>query len=206
MTQSLVPAAHTDAATPPPSVGPLGFLIDHPLVARFDEQVDSVAEVLRGNRIADRLFYSLSKVGDHGIIWHVIGCSRVILNQDTFVAAVALSSALGIEAAVVNGPVKMLFRRVRPEPEEPRPLQLRKPRTSSFPSGHASAGAFAAMLVADRTVKAWPWYLAGGLVGWSRVHVRIHHPSDVLGGFIVGWALGRLALRVIHNHVSTLNQ
>jgi undecaprenyl-diphosphatase len=104
-----------------------------------------------------------------------------------------VSSALGVEAAIVNGPVKMLFRRQRPVGHE-RPHHLRTPRTSSFPSGHASAGMFAAVLFAARTRRRWPWYILGALMGWSRVHVKIHHPSDVIGGAAVGLVLGRVGL------------
>ena len=180
---------------PDPRLGPLAGLIDGPAIAAFDTRLDGWADRLRGHVVADRLFYGLSTVGDHGIVWHVIALLRIPGAGERLVDAVELSAALGIEAAIVNGPVKMLFRRVRPVPATPRPLKLRKPRTSSFPSGHASAGIFAATLIARRSRFGWPWYLLGLLIGWSRVHVKIHHPSDVAGGYVVGWALGRLALR-----------
>lgn len=179
-------------STPP--LGPLAGLIDRPAVDDFDRRLDELADRLRGNVVADRVFYGLSTLGDHGIIWHLAGLSRAALGVDELEAAVWASSALGIEAAIVNGPVKWLFRRRRPEPETPRPLHLRTPRTSSFPSGHASAGMFGAMVMADRSRHRWPWFVLGGLVGWSRVHVKIHHPSDVVGGFIVGLLLGRVGV------------
>ena len=184
-------------ASPAPQLGPLAGLIDGPRVERFDATVDRWADRLRGHTAFDRLFYGLSSVGDHGIVWHAIALARIPLAHETFADAVELSSALGIEAAIVNGPVKMLFRRVRPVPATARPLKLRQPKTSSFPSGHASAGMFAATLVASRSRVGWPWYALGLLIGWSRVHVKIHHPSDVAGGFVAGWALGRVALRVL---------
>lgn len=193
-------AVVTDAADDAVSAGrtgPLAGLIDRPAIRRFDEVVDAWADLARGVPILDRLFYALSTLGDHGIIWHIVGLSRIPIAGDTFYEAVELSSALGVEAAIVNGPVKMLFRRTRPTPVADSPYRLRTPRTSSFPSGHASAGAFAAALLADRSRRGWPWYLLGGLIGWSRVHVRIHHPSDVVGGYAVGWLLGRFALRAL---------
>lgn len=177
-------------------LGPLAHLIDRPAVARFDATLEGWADVLRGNPAADRLFYSLSAAGDHGIVWHVVGLGRAALGTGTIRDAVELSAALGIEAAIVNGPVKMLFRRVRPIHESERPHRLRRPRTSSFPSGHASAGTFAATVLAPHSRHPSLWYVVGGLIGWSRVHVRIHHPSDVVGGAVVGWALGRAAVAV----------
>lgn len=183
---------------PDPRLGPLAGLIDGPGIATFDATVDGWAEHLRGNALADRVFYGLSKVGDHGMVWHAIALARIPVSGETFADAVELSSALGIEAAIVNGPVKMLFRRVRPVPATARPLKLRQPKTSSFPSGHASAGLFAATLISNRGSRyGWAWYLLGLSIGWSRVHVKIHHPSDVVGGYVVGWALGRAALRLL---------
>ena len=172
-------------------------VLDHPAVGRFDERVDAWADRLRGRRLADRLFYGLSAAGDHGMIWHAIGVLRAVAGIDTWRSAVELSGGMGIEAAVVNGPIKWMFRRERPAATEPRPHHLRTPRTSSFPSGHASAGMFGAAMLCRGKSRNWTWFVLGGLVGWSRVHVRIHHPSDVLGGAVVGVALGAAARRVI---------
>ena len=37
----------------------------------------------------------------------------------------------------------------------------------------------------------------GAAIGWSRVHVRIHHGSDVVAGYAVGAALGAAAARLL---------
>jgi undecaprenyl-diphosphatase len=37
----------------------------------------------------------------------------------------------------------------------------------------------------------------GGLVAVSRIHVRIHHASDVVGGLAVGLGLGAVARKVL---------
>ena len=40
----------------------------------------------------------------------------------------------------------------------------------------------------------WPLYYAiGAVVASSRVYVKIHHPSDVVAGAILGVVLARLA-------------
>jgi hypothetical protein len=60
----------------------------------------------------------------------------------------------------------------------------------------------AAMLLTQRSSR--PTKVAifglGGLVAASRVHVRIHHASDVVGGLAVGLALGAVARRVFPLH------
>lgn len=69
----------------------------------------------------------------------------------------------------------------------------------SFPSSHAAvmgALAAAALLAPGR----WPLKalaLAAALwVSWSRVALGLHFPSDVLGGWCVGW-LAALAVRLV---------
>jgi undecaprenyl-diphosphatase len=98
---------------------------------------------------------------------------------------------------VVNGPVKLMFRRTRPVHAGPRPLHLRQPRTSSFPSGHAAAAFFGAALLRDED-PVWPlYYVLAVIVAASRIHVRIHHASDVIGGVITGVALGELVRHLV---------
>ena len=78
-------------------------------------------------------------------------------------------------------------------------LEVRQPRTSSFPSGHASSATFAAALLAPRTyqpVTALIW-LAAGTVATSRAYVRIHHASDVVAGVVTGGILVAITRRVI---------
>jgi membrane-associated phospholipid phosphatase len=167
-------------------------------VARFDAAVDAWFEQLRGNPVADRVFYVASALGDHSLIWHIAGVARVALPGGELRDAVELSLTLGVESAVVNLGLKSLFNRTRPAHEGDRPLTLRRPLTSSFPSGHASAAMVAAALLSER--RPLPegvfWYSLAALVATSRVHVKIHHASDVVAGAAVGIVLGSVAKRV----------
>ena len=85
-----------------------------------------------------------------------------------------------------------MFKRSRPVQEHERPYKLRQPKTSSFPSGHASAAMVAAAML-SRGGKAPLWYALGAIVAASRIHVRIHHASDVAGGIVAGVVMGRVA-------------
>jgi undecaprenyl-diphosphatase len=40
------------------------------------------------------------------------------------------------------------------------------------------------------------YYTLALVVAWSRVHVRIHHASDVMAGMAVGALLGEIVKRV----------
>jgi membrane-associated phospholipid phosphatase len=111
------------------------------------------------------------------------------------------SAALGIEAALVNGPIKSVFERERPIVTG-RPIKLRQPKTSSFPSGHASAAVVAASFITPgmpRTGRVAVRVLAG-IVSTSRIHVQIHHATDVAAGAATGWVLAK-ALRPVLERV-----
>ena len=161
----------------------------------FDSSVDDWFEThLRQNRGVNLLMYGASAVGDHGVLWLALAgvqaARRHRSGRPWKRQFLRVTIGLGIESIVVNGPVKFMFRRTRPSHDGPRPLHLRQPRTSSFPSGHATAAFFGAALLRDDD-PAWPLYYAMAvIVAASRVHVRIHHASDVIGGVITGVALG----------------
>lgn len=162
---------------------------------RFDRAVDRVSErTTRRIPALDRLFYAASEAADFSVLWHLIGASRALADGREEAAAIRLSVCLGFEAALVNGPVKSLFNRSRPVDPTPRARQVRQPVTSSFPSGHASAAAMAATLLADRSRVPALWYGLATVVAASRVHVGIHHASDVAAGAGLGLLLGRVAL------------
>ena len=169
--------------------------IDHPLgpaFAAFDEKVDLAWERFRGNPILDKTFYLASELADFSVLWHIMGLSKGLSGGKTQNEAVRLSAALIAESGIVNGILKSLFRRERPEHEEERPHELRQPVTSSFPSGHASAAVLAATLLTERSKFKPLWYGLAGIVATSRIHVRIHHASDVIAGAIVGFGLSRV--------------
>jgi undecaprenyl-diphosphatase len=110
------------------------------------------------------------------------------------VQAIALSALLGAESLIVNQGVKRAFKRERPTEAGDDRFEVRKPSTSSFPSGHASAAAFAATVLTtlDGKKSAPMWFGLAAVVGTSRAFVRIHHASDVIGGAVVGVGLGLL--------------
>ena len=187
----------TGAAVPTPTPVP------EP-VRRFDEAAEGWASRLRRNPSADRIAYALSELGNHSIIWHSINAADALVgpaisgDPGRRRRALRRSVIQGLEQAIVNGPTKMLFERERPVPLEDHPHDLRKPRTSSFPSGHASAGGCAATLLSHDLGHPSLWFTLGAAIGWSRVHVGVHHPSDVLGGMLIGIGLASVAERVWH--------
>ena len=167
-------------------------LLQRPAVQAFDEWADGLLEHLRGNIVTDRMFTAASEVGDFSLIWHLVGATRGLTSEHHANQAFVFSALIGAESLLVNQGIKRLFRRMRPTEEGDSRYPVRKPSTSSFPSGHASAAFFAATVLTGWDGWAWAplWFGMGGIVATSRAYVRIHHPSDVGAGAMVGAALG----------------
>ena len=169
-----------------------------PHIKAFDERADQLLEHLRAHPYANRVFYGASALGDHSLIWLMLGCLRGLRpGKENEKAAARVLIGMGIESALVNGVIKSFFRRGRPVHEGPRPMRLRRPRTSSFPSGHATAAFTAAALLSEDD-PLWPLYYAAAIVvASSRAYVKIHHPSDVVAGMAVGVVLGKIGKRLV---------
>ena len=165
-------------------------------VAAFDTWADARLERLRGNRLADKLFTAASALGDFSLIWHLVGATRGLTSDSHANQAFVFSALIGAESLIVNQGIKRLVRRQRPtEAGDPR-YPVRKPSTSSFPSGHASAAFFAATVLTywSGIASAPAWFAVAIIVATSRAYVRIHHASDIIGGALVGLALGQGAV------------
>jgi len=168
-----------------------------PQVDAFDERFDALLEPVRGNPIADRLFSTASHVGDFSLIWHGIGIVRGIAKGRPD-QVIVLALMVGAESLIVNQGVKRLFRRERPTQTGDDRLRVRRPTTSSFPSGHATSAAFAAMVLSgwDGPKIGMIWWKLAAIVGISRVYVRIHHGSDVVAGAVIGTLFGLIGRRI----------
>jgi membrane-associated phospholipid phosphatase len=93
----------------------------------------------------------------------------------------------------------LLTQMIKAVATRPRPalwLSLRPEHTFSFPSGHAmDTAAFAAALFFALPPRWRGWWLLAPLfalaVGWARMYLGVHYPSDVLAGWssAVGWVL-----------------
>jgi undecaprenyl-diphosphatase len=168
-----------------------------PYVARFDAAAEDWLGHWRGRPVPDAVFRTASRLGEWSLIWHGIGVAIAVAQPSRAGRSLRLAVLLGAESLIVNQGIKRLFTRTRPLVAGDPRHRLRRPRTSSFPSGHASSAFFAATLLARTVPHLRPvWYAAATVVAVSRPYVRIHHASDVVAGAVVGRVLARIAGRV----------
>ncbi len=165
----------------------------------LDERVDHWWGRWRDRPLIDRIMFAATNAGEFSMIWHGIGIGRALTGRWSWRRAVRFSIVMGLESLIVNQGIKRLVRRTRPSTaaDNTSSHHLRQPVTSSFPSGHSSAAWCAVTVLRPPGTKVGALPLLGTVVATSRIHVRLHHASDVVAGTIVGWALGLLARRFV---------
>ncbi len=180
-------------ATGDAAAGPPGRARDR--VAAFDARVDRALEPLRDHGLG-RVFHLATTAADHSMLWVAIALVHGLAVRRDGGATLLFVGLIALESLVVNQVIKPVFRRTRPTVMGDVRFRVRRPRSSSFPSGHASSAVFAATLLTAWTSWAWAplWVVLALVVAASRAVVRIHHPSDVVAGLVVGALLAQLAL------------
>jgi membrane-associated phospholipid phosphatase len=162
----------------------------------IDEAVDAAFEPLRGRPQVDRAAAAISNLADYGLVWVLLaGLKARRKGPDRRRAIVALGAA-GFSSLLVSRVVKQAVARERPE--DHLDATVRTPTSSSFPSGHTLAAFTTAFVLADTDVQTVANVGFASAVAASRVHLRAHHPTDVIGGAAIGSVLG-LGLRPIVN-------
>lgn len=96
-----------------------------------------------------------------------------------------------IVSTVVSKSMKFIINRERPFVTYPYLEKRSDGGSPSFPSGHTEA-AFATATSLSLAFPKWyvivPSYIYAGSVGYSRMHLGVHYPSDVVVGALVGTA------------------
>lgn len=166
-------------------------------IDQLDERLDGYFEPIRNSRPLVYVFNTSSAVGDFGAIWHVIGVVGALNGSLTWPQAVALALLMGGESLLLNQGIKRVFRRERPTAAGDDRFTVRRPLTSSFPSGHASSAFFAAVVLSGWVGATWTavFFAFAVVIALSRVVVRIHHVSDIVVGSVVGSLFGAIAVQ-----------
>lgn len=136
--------------------------------------------------VFDQLALLFSGVGTWGAVWVVIALF-IFFREEKRDPWFFLPSALVLVGATIcEYMIKAFIAR-------PRPTDLIA--GFSFPSTHATlAFAFAYILSREEPKLKYWFYMLAVLISLSRVYLGVHYPLDVIGGALLGWGVGRVAL------------
>lgn len=150
-----------------------------------------------------------------GVFWGVFPVAIIVAllllkkrqwRQLTYLLVTLLGSV------VINRTAKGLLHRVRPDLWVSPAPEL----DYGFPSGHAMSSMTLVVVLIILTWKTrWRWWVVGLgsafviAIGWTRLYLGVHYPSDVLAGWLVSiaWAIGvSLVLKPHSSHAHSLQQ
>lgn len=168
------------------------YEIDHAILLYIQEniRVDVLNPIMQGISLSVNL----------GLLWVLIGLLLLCFKKTRLIGAVVLSSLL-VGLCINNVLIKHLVARARPYDtySDLFPI-IAKPSDTSFASGHTTASFAAAGVLVRFLNKPLCTVVVGYavLVGFSRLYVGVHYPTDVLCGCIIG-LLGSLLVYHIYS-------
>jgi undecaprenyl-diphosphatase len=160
----------------------------------------SIAIWVATHRIAalNDVFVGLGTVEKLGLVWVLAAAAIAATRGLGALATIGLAAGVWVTTLAADG-VSFLLKDAthRPRPfvahHEIHPLYA--VHSSSFPAGHAATAFAGATVLAYVARRAAPvLFLVAALIGFSRVYVGDHYPTDVLAGAAVGVLVGVTAI------------
>ena len=156
----------------------------------------TIIQVVQGsiNDLSTRVLTFITNLGSvKGNIMLVIVFSILLIVRKRFYSVLFLV-IVTLSGGYVNHFLKWIFQRERPSLNP-----LVQENGFSFPSGHSMSSFIlygALMIIATRITKNWPIRIAVYTIclfmiftiGYSRIYLGVHYPSDVIAGYIAGCA------------------
>ncbi len=127
----------------------------------------------------------------HGVVWAVFGLIFLFMKKQRF-NGICILSALIATVIISEFIIKPLFLRERPYMLNPEfTLLIPEPSGTSFPSSHTSTS-FASALQFFRVNKkaGIGAMIFAGIIGFTRLYLYVHFPTDILGGIVLGLITG----------------
>lgn len=160
----------------------------------------------------DAVMPVVTHLGDGGILWIALAVILLCLPKHRR-TGFAMGAALLMGLLVCNLWLKPMIGRLRPFDYQLQcydrviPLLIKAPADPSFPSGHTIAS-FEASTVLLLHRKKWgiPAMLLAILIGFSRLYLYVHYPTDVIASVVLGTGIAFLAHFLVNKGYSLYNK
>lgn len=158
-----------------------------------------IAENLRTEFLNSFMAF-VTSLGEAGMIW-IITAIILITVKPFRKIGLAMLVALFIMQITGNMLLKPWVGRKRPFQVCPgAPVVISPPGGYSFPSGHTySSFAAATVLFLGNKRLGIPAVLLAAMIGFSRLYLYVHFPTDVLAGMILGILVGSMAWKWVNS-------
>ena len=146
----------------------------------------------------DAVLPAISRTANHGELWIILAVILLLIRgQRKYGASVACGLILDLVSC--NIILKPLIGRIRPFAVNGLvELLIAAPTDASFPSGHTAASFAAVFALKTAGSPLWKPALAVALlIAFSRLYLYVHWPSDVLGGALLGAAVGWAGAKIV---------
>jgi undecaprenyl-diphosphatase len=148
----------------------------------------------------DKIMIVITTLGNSGFIW-LAAAAILLIPKKTRYIGLFLFLALSIQYLLGDMFLKPLIARPRPFTRFPEvSLLIKKPGNFSFPSGHTMSSFTAATVIycADKRA-GLPALILASLIGFSRLYLFCHYPTDVLSGAVLGILTALFVVATVKN-------
>lgn len=137
--------------------------------------------------VLDKIMVTATTLGNQSFIWISISCF-LLLQKKYRSLGILLLAGLSFQYLFGEAILKHIFARERPFVRFPDVnVLIKKPVSFSFPSGHTMSSFTAATVIWHNNRNAGiPALILAALIGFSRLYLFCHYPTDVLAGGLLG--------------------
>ncbi|WP_026887208.1 phosphatase PAP2 family protein [Clostridium beijerinckii] len=175
------------------------------IIQNIDNNILEFIQIYMRNSVLDKLMPVITTLGSKLTIWTLIALIFIIGKKYRKYGVMIICSLI-LCFIVGNLGLKPLVARTRPFNAEPilNMLLIKLPTDFSFPSGHTMCSFAPAIIINYMNKRAGIFALTlSALIGFSRLYLYVHYPSDVFVGMVIGILIGNLVI-VVFNNIETI--